>query len=174
MKYFNTDLPSRMLDMFELQSGVVHWIGARPGSASGNKIAPWGAPAGGQFVLGRGLIVSAAGARLLTCDVRYALENAGEWPWQHGTAVPFVGVDPRIAARGVELVRARWQLHNGLITWKQTRGDNAKEDETARGQAISGFRCNVITTGQIGFLYDDVKHLLTIGSWPWETGIDWD
>jgi hypothetical protein len=172
MKYFETDLPARLLDLFELRSGAVHWVKERPMSAVAKKLAPWGERAGGLAVIGHGSIVSVSGARLLSCDIAFALEHAGEWPWQCGSFVPFEPVVPRVIGLAKALARERWRLKDGEVVWSTTRGDRALEGQQAKGQAMSGFRCPVIATNATAFLYDDVKHLLTIGSFPFET--DWD
>ena len=164
------DLPAKTLDLFELVCGELRWAGERPDGC--RKRAPWGCKAGGNAVFGRGKLVSVSGMNLLTCDIEYALRNAGEWPWQHGSDVPL----DVLALAGGETCRAlalsRWKLAGDAVVWRETRGDNALEGEKARGLAMSGFRCPVITTNKLGFLCDDVKHLLTTSRWPWE--LEWD
>ena len=72
------DLPERILDLFAVVGDDLCWIDERPeGRGWQRKRVPWGEKAGGAIVLGRGRVICLSGMNLLTCDVRYALENAG-------------------------------------------------------------------------------------------------
>lgn len=168
-------IPARVLDLFTVENGELHWSAVCPASWRGMVRAPWGSRAGGKPVYGRGRLINAKRMNLLTVDVAYALEHGGEWPWQiNASLVPVETRDLVNADQWRDLIRARFALDGDALTWRVDRGLNA--DRTVRypagsrvgGLAMSGFREPIVATGGMTFLASDVRTVLQTGCFPWD------
>jgi hypothetical protein len=160
IKAVNENVPSFLLDAFELQGGAVYWK-AGPPNKTRKPHDHWGERAGGLPVLGRGLIINYKSYRLLSSDVAFALNHGGDWPWQFGADIPAGDSGADNPQSWLDLARKRWRLDDGALVWATTRGDGAEEGQAVKGQLMSGFRCGVVTTSGMGFLKDDLIKLLT-------------
>lgn len=178
-RFHKEDIPPALLDYFMLHEGRVKWAATSPANSRTfrSRRAPWGEPAGGRRVIGRGKLVTFAGCALLTSDLRFALER-GEWPWQvTGSTTYEPGADD---ADALAIARQRWQLAGDVLTWRIDRGFTStgepqyRAGEPVTGFAMSGFQDRMISTGGFGFIRADVVHALKHGAWPWQSGDDWD
>lgn len=163
-KFVGEPIDSAILDFFELSNDTVQWVAAKPEAWQRRKKAPWGMIAGGDQIYMRGKLVRCSSCVLLTSDIRFALEHAGEWPWQFGGA-DSLDVRDALAAQDMAIwqanARKAWQLdQNGLVVWRETRGTNALDGEQARGFDLSGYRGKVISASGKRYLLTDVIKLL--------------
>lgn len=178
-RFANSDLPTETLDFFALRGDVVHWVDAPPWQRSANfrkRRVPFGEPAGGRIVFGRGKLVTFARCALLTTDIAFALSHAGEWPWHVGAGPQHDG-DTADAETWRAVIRGRLALDGDRVTWRIDRGYDRDTGEpqhpagsTAIGFALSGYRGRMLTTGGMGFLACDVVNVLKNNAFPFE----WD
>lgn len=181
-RFANSDLPPETLDFFALRGDVVHWIDAPPWQRSANfrkRRVPFGEPAGGRIVFGRGKLVTFARCALLTTDIAFALQHGGEWPWQIGAGAQHDcdTTDTTDAATWRALIRERFALAGDCVTWRVDRGYNPANGSPqypagspVTGFPLSGYRGRMFTTGGMGFLAGDVASVLKNNAFPFE----WD
>jgi len=169
-----SDIPPDLLDLFAMRDGRVCWQPVNTVRSRNAKRAPWGSPAGGKAVIGRGALITVSGYTLLTADVAFALEHAGEWAWQiDATLVPSLPPEHDLD-QWRAVIRSRFALDGGVLVWATDRGFTA--DRTARyaagspvtGLRLSGFRGSIVTTSSVGLLFSDVVSVLETGLFPWE------
>ena len=160
IKAIGGNVPSDLLDGFELKGGEVYWASAAP-IGSKKTHDHWCKLAGSLPVFGRGRVVNYKGYRLLSSDVAFALSHAGDWPWQFSADTPTGDSGQDNPEFWIRLARQRWRMDGDQLVWAMTRGDGAEEGKPVKGQAMSGHRCAVISTSGMGFLKDDVIKLLT-------------
>jgi len=158
-KYRDAMLESVILDLFVNRDGELYWTAERPKSVGNRTRAPWGALAGGRDVWKHGRLVSVKGYALLTTDLLFALDHAGEYPWNWGVVheVP----NPRIDDLLVAAIHKRFTLNDaGQVVWAIDRSDKVQAGDLVIGSPMSGLRSNVVITGNCGYLVDDVKNYL--------------
>lgn len=62
---------------------------------------------------------------------------------------------------------------NGAFTWGVSPHDSKPQGHAIEGAMLSAPRGRYLTIEGVAFLFDDVKHLLLQGFWPWEAPA-WD
>ena len=175
-KAFREPIPADLLDLFVARDSTVYWSSAPVTGRRTAKRAPWGSLAGGKPVIGRGALVTVSGYTLLTSDILFALEHAYEWAWQVGDGVPALDI-PMDNKPWIDLIRSRFALVDGSITWAVNRGWNTDRSvrypagSPVQGLRLSGFRGSIATTSGTGLLFSDIEHVLEHGCFPWQ---DWN
>ena len=149
------------VEMFKLQNGVVHWVDepelvlARAAGATRKLSIPFGRPAGGRPVSGRGFIVRVGGSYVLTSDIKAALADGGRWPWEYGGTFLPLGAD-----FDHETVSRMWEFNAGNICWKGQPHVSLPAGSLAKGSQLACGSRRVIFTRGVGFVSTDIEGLL--------------
>jgi len=159
--------PEWLADMFELDAlDRLVWAARAPAGAPRRKLAPWGKPAGGRHVVGRGALVMVSRGAFLSCDIADALRHGGDWHYTRPGADPRDARDAGEWARLADLARARFLLTPAGLVWREQRGADHPAGSPARGLALSCWRGALLTTSGVGMLSSDVVSLLQTRKWP--------
>jgi len=173
-KAVEAPIPPDLLDLFAMRDGRVCWQPVNTVRSRNAKRAPWGEPAGGKPVIGRGALITVSGYTLLTADVAFALEHAGDWAWQIDRSIvpslpPEHDLDQWRAT-----IRERFAMDHETVVWRVNRGFTAERapryaaGSPVMGLRLSGFRGSIVTTSSVGILLTDVRAVLETGLFPFE------
>lgn len=135
------------------------------------KRLPFGAPAGGKEVQGRGKLVLFSSRQLLTSDIRLALE-VDKFHWNYNGSGPD-GDASTTDNDAAELVRNTWRVgDDGLLYWLIDAHDKIPAGSPAKGVLLSGRKERLFSYRMRGYVESDVRHVLKHGFWPWAP--QWD
>lgn len=165
-----TDAPRWLLDYFRLdrETNVVRWatrdeLRDEPPKRP-NKRIPFGEPAGGRDVMRHGKMVCFSGRNLLTCDIRAAILDGYQWPWD--AAKPYVVPgEPHHKScwdrTRAEFAMATWHLVGRAVHWTASPHNTISAGSKVRGVMISGRDEVMVMSGGAGWMLNDILHVLT-------------
>lgn len=149
----------------EEERDAIRW----PNGSAKRAIVPFGQPAGGRTVHGRGKLVTFRKTYWLTSDIAAMLADGGRWPWDAGVSVQGVpSVNDGVA---LDVIRSTWSNVDGALAWRAAPHSTIPAGSPAIGLSLADGRRVLMRRG-VGFLANDVAHALQFGKFPWM--VEWD
>lgn len=172
-----------LLDYFRLdrKTGVVMWATEqelRDEPPKRWKRIPFGEPAGGRDVMRHGKVVSFSGRNLLTCDIKEAILQGYQWPWDAATPYTVPGETfrkPDNNRARAQLMMQRWHLVGDAVHWTASPHSTIPAGSKVKGVMIAGRNEIMVTSGGSGYMLNDILHVLHRHCLPGEPcALRWD